>query len=131
MLYLDQSTLLDHPNRMLFGMTTKGERLKEAREAAKLTQPQLARLVGVTKASVSHWETGRTKDIKNNTFARISDVTGYTVRWLATGEGPKTEKGGTGISAASLDFLRKYESLSSDDRAAIQIMLERLTQQRA
>ncbi len=35
-----------------------GVRLKEFREARKMTQPQLAAVFGVSKQSVSNWENG-------------------------------------------------------------------------
>jgi len=39
-------------------MTEFGIRLKELREAAKLTQQQLADKAGVSQRAVSHWEQG-------------------------------------------------------------------------
>jgi transcriptional regulator with XRE-family HTH domain len=38
-----------------------GDRLRELRKAAGLSQPQLARLAGVTRNAVSQWEAGKTK----------------------------------------------------------------------
>lgn len=40
-------------------MGTMGQRIRDSRQAAKLTQTQLGRLLGVTKGAVSTWETGR------------------------------------------------------------------------
>lgn len=131
MLYSARSTILSRQSPMLVCMGTKGDRIKEARKSTGLDQPALARLVGVTKQAVSHWETGRTKDIKNMTFARISEVTGYSARWLATGQGPKKEKGGAGISSESGDLVRKIETLTPDERAVIRAVVERLAAKRA
>ena len=39
-----------------FGFTMLGRRIARARRKAKLNQSQLARLIGVTRASVNGWE---------------------------------------------------------------------------
>ena len=41
------------------GMKSFGDRLREARTAAGMTQEQLGFALGVTKASISAWENGR------------------------------------------------------------------------
>lgn len=126
MLYFKESTIVDPSAHTLYGMSTKGERIKEARLAVDLKQPELARLVGVTKQAVSHWETGRTKDIRNATFAKIAEVTGYSARWLATGKGPRFETGGGMAESSDIDLVRKLRALSPDDQAYIHSLIERL-----
>jgi transcriptional regulator with XRE-family HTH domain len=42
-------------------MSTSGQRLKALREEQKLTQKELARLIGVNRATLANWETNRTQ----------------------------------------------------------------------
>ena len=41
-------------------MNKIGERIKEARNKAKLTQEQLGERLGITKSAISQWENGNT-----------------------------------------------------------------------
>lgn len=43
-----------------------GEKLKQKREAALLTQTELAEKIGVTKLSIWHWENGKAKPFLKN-----------------------------------------------------------------
>ncbi len=45
-------------NSRAIGMKGFGDRLREARTAAGMTQEQLGFALGVTKASISAWENG-------------------------------------------------------------------------
>jgi transcriptional regulator with XRE-family HTH domain len=53
-----------------------GIRIRTLREAAALTQTDLAMALGVTQAAVSAWETGNSLNLKLQTFLRILDVLG-------------------------------------------------------
>lgn len=65
------------------------ERIAEAREAAGLSQAKLATKCGVSRASVSAWEAGRVKDLKNEHLFCVARITGYSAKWLATGSGDR------------------------------------------
>lgn len=72
---------------------TKGERIKQLREARGLTQPALARLLismgapsTLTKAAIAKWESGDTIDMKNDTFILLADALGTDVKYLAWGQ---------------------------------------------
>ena len=67
---------------------TLAERIKEARQAAQLTQQQLADACGISMQAVSHWEQGRSKEITASNLFHLADVLRVDPRWLATGEGP-------------------------------------------
>jgi transcriptional regulator with XRE-family HTH domain len=66
-------------------MATMGERIKVLREAKGLTQTQLAKLVGVSRAAVSLWELGNTKNIKNVTMLALVQILGTTQEYLLFG----------------------------------------------
>jgi transcriptional regulator with XRE-family HTH domain len=66
-----------------------GRRLRQAREAAGLSQSQLAAMVGAKSgraATISDWESGR-GDLGADVLAEIRNATGVDGHWLLTGEG--------------------------------------------
>ena len=68
---------------------TLAERIRKAREAAGLTQAQLAQMVGSKSGragTVSDWEAGRLPNAE--TIAELPAVLGVDGHWLLTGEGP-------------------------------------------
>lgn len=67
-------------------METMGERISRLRIARGMTQPEFAKLVGVTKSAVSQWEGGSTKNLKLTTLARVLDVLHTDLQYLVWGE---------------------------------------------
>ncbi|MBQ7087809.1 MAG: helix-turn-helix transcriptional regulator [Clostridia bacterium] len=57
---------------------TLGERIKEQRTKAKMSQEKLAELVGVSRQAVTKWEAGQSSPSTENLF-RIAEVLGTTV----------------------------------------------------
>lgn len=69
-------------------MSTFGERLKEARKDAKLSQGSLAKLVGVKQPTISELEA----DGKGSSFTpMLAKVLNVSAIWLAEGKGLKKE----------------------------------------
>jgi transcriptional regulator with XRE-family HTH domain len=64
--------------------TDFGQRLKQARQHAKLTQKQLAPLSGVTQGTLSELET---KAYGSANTVQLAAACGVNAHWLATGEG--------------------------------------------
>ncbi len=62
---------------------TLGNRLKASREARGLNQDQLARMVGVSKATICNLEKGRSKG--SSSITKISVALGISAVWLETG----------------------------------------------
>lgn len=56
-------------------------RLRECREAAKLSQKFVAITLGVAPPSVSNWETGKTRPTREN-LVRMADLYGVSVDYL-------------------------------------------------
>lgn len=67
---------------------TIGDRIRQAREALGLTQPALARRVGVTKSAVNQWEHGQTKRLEGENLLRCARALGVSPDWLLSGKGP-------------------------------------------
>lgn len=66
-----------------------GERLREARRHAKLTQVELYERSGVPQQTIGNLETGATKTSRN--IIALARACGVRAEWLATGEGPMLE----------------------------------------
>ncbi len=62
-------------------MKTFSEKVREAREAMKLSQQQLAELVGVSKRSIAAYETTDTKP-RGNVARRLADVLRVSIDYL-------------------------------------------------
>lgn len=90
------------PNRRFGTLTLMGlrERLIEVMDSVG-SDAELARLAEVSKTSVSEWRSGRIKALKAETAVNIQERTGYSVRWLILGFGPKklSDKGADGVLA--------------------------------
>ncbi len=70
--------------------TTFGDRLTGAREAAGMTQKQLAQRLGVKLKTLQGWEDDLTEP-RANKLSTISGLLGVNLRWLlmAEGDGPE------------------------------------------
>jgi len=62
------------------------ERIFFSRKQQRLTQEELAKLVGVTKSACGQWERGITSLIVEN-IAKLAVVLDVYFEWLATGRG--------------------------------------------
>ncbi len=73
-----------------------GARLKEARTIARLTGAKVGELLGVGKAAVGHWETGR-NEVTASILGALADLYGQGCDWLIFGRrrsglGPQEER---------------------------------------
>jgi len=71
---------------------TMGERIKTLRESRKLTQEELGKIVGISGASVSQWESGATKGIRPENFLRFCDYFSVDPYWLVFGPSGDPQK---------------------------------------
>ena len=106
---------------------TFGERLKESRRAAKLTQKQVAAKVGMAQATLSQLE-GDTYPTSSYT-PRLAHLYGVSARWLADGDGPRSPD--TALAErppAEWPFekvtLQQFESLPRSVKADIEDYIE-------
>lgn len=67
-------------------VATFGDRLAGAREAAGLTQEQLAKRLGVRLSSVRAWEEDSAEP-RANRLQMMAGMLNVSLRWLLTGEG--------------------------------------------
>jgi hypothetical protein len=62
---------------------------------------EFARLAKVSRSAVSQWRKGDVKALKAISAANIQERTGYSVRWLILGYGPKKLSGKQDLSSIS------------------------------
>ena len=78
------------------------DRLREALAQSTLEgQSDLAKRVGVSRASVSDWLSGKTKALEGANLTKAAEALGVDAHWLATGEGTlraEEPKAGYGIA---------------------------------
>ncbi len=79
-------------------MKTIANRLKEAREAAGLTQPELAKRAGVSAGTIGNVESGARKNPRE--LLAIAKAVGVRAEWLRDGKGPRQD--GEDCETASL-----------------------------
>lgn len=79
------------------------ERIKLAREAARLNSAELARRVGVKPSSVSLWESGKNTPSVSN-LAKLAVILNVRFEWISTGRGEM-----------------KYEEGAKEDRATYSV----------
>lgn len=65
----------------------QSQRIKEAREHAKMNKAELARATGMTKQAIGQLENGCTKSPKPDNLFKIANATGVNAEWLATDAG--------------------------------------------
>jgi transcriptional regulator with XRE-family HTH domain len=91
--------------------TTFGDRLAGAREMASMTQPELAKRLGVKKKTLDDWE----NDVRGPRAMRLSMLAGLlnvSLLWLLTGEGD-----GPGDPGEATSYVRGSHQLLDEIRA--------------
>lgn len=103
---------------------TFGDRVAAARQAAGMNQTQLARRLGVKKATLTGWEQDLSEP-RANKLSMLSGLLGVSMSWLLTGEGegmsaPSELDVDIGDFSAVLRELRdlQVEMRANADRAA-------------
>lgn len=89
---------------------TFGDRLAAGREAAGMSQEQLARRLGVKLDTLRKWEEDLAEP-RANRLSMLSGLLGVSIRWLLTGEGtgvtpPEAEPDTAGDVSALMTEMR-------------------------
>lgn len=82
---------------------TLGEKIKECRQNAKLSQEKVAELVGVSRQAVTKWEINQTAPNTGNLF-KLAEIFGTTVDMLISSDEPSKQS-----PAEQIYFLYKLE----------------------
>ncbi|MEW2913786.1 helix-turn-helix transcriptional regulator [Leisingera sp. JC11] len=96
---------------------TFGDRVAAAREAAGMTQGQLARRIGVKKSTLSAWERDLSEP-RANKLTMLAGLLNVSMSWLLTGEGEgMTEPAPLELEAGDFtSVLNELRSLRSEMR---------------
>lgn len=74
------------------GMSTLQDRLIEVADSVE-NDAKFAGIAGVSRSAVSQWRKGDVRSLKAKSAVNIQEQTGYSVRWLILGIGPKKLSG--------------------------------------
>ena len=58
-----------------------GTRLREVRKSKKITQIELANMLGISQKSYSHWENGKTEP-SFESIVKLADLLDVSLDWL-------------------------------------------------
>lgn len=117
---------------------TFGDRVAGAREAAGMSQSQMARRLGIKKTTLMAWEQDLSEP-RANRLSMMAGLLNVSIMWLLTGEGDGTN-GPLEIDDAALDFsdvltelreIRASMRTNAERAARLEKKLRRLVQQGA
>lgn len=100
-----QASSLNCLDGLINAMALK-DRIKEAMDAAKLGPAEMARLAGVSKATVTFWLNGQTQSLKAHSASALEAATGYRASWLISGKGAKLVTETPNVGAAEIGITR-------------------------
>lgn len=95
-------------------MKTIGQRIRDLRVGRKLTQEQLAKAIGITQASMTDLETGKSKSPASQTLTKLARVLEVDPEWLMTGKGAQQPI--ASLSETEAELLLVYRALSAEGR---------------
>ena len=127
--------MTDDAQRAWYGpeTATLGDRITGAREAAGLTQEQLARRLGVRASTVRAWEEDRSEP-RANSLSTLAGVLNVSIMWLLVGEGEGASDPGNETSLSDnaggilteLRILKEELASASQKTIRVEQMLQRL-----
>ncbi len=118
------------------GTATFGDRVAGAREAASMTQTELARRLGIKKATLAGWEDDLSEP-RANRLSMLAGLLNVSIKWLLTGEGegpgaPDDMTVGDDFAAvlAELREIRAVMRTNAERAARVEKKLRQLVQER-
>lgn len=102
------------------------DNLKQARTRKGLKQEELAKLVGKSKNVISNWERGDNKPDADTLF-ELCDILNVDANYLLGWE----DNQNLSLSIQEQDHIKKYRSLDSLDKKAIDVLLDTLSKRQS
>lgn len=102
------------------------DNLKQARTRKGLKQEELAKLVGKSKNVISNWERGDNKPDADTLF-ELCDILNVDANFLLGWE----DNQNLSLSIQEQDHIKKYRSLDSLDKKAIDVLLDTLSKRQS
>lgn len=105
-----------------------GERIRQLREANGWSQGFLARKIGVSRPSVTQWESGDTKNLKHKNLIALSKAFSISLEQLLTGKNhhhvaEEQAPYNAGLTEEERILLEKYRALANGDRRKAQAII--------
>lgn len=104
------------------------DRIKEYRKRAGLIQADVAKALGVSRATASQWESGEIKNLKLDHFFALCKLLNVNPEWLATGKGQRTplapESAVPEAQRLIRTIQRKANKVDPDTLTSIQTLLD-------
>lgn len=109
--------------------STFASRMREARLAAGLNQAQLARICGISGASINDLESGKSKSTKPATLMYMSRALGRSPDWLVFGETHAAESSVADLPETSFEkaFVADFRKLNTVEKKIVVRMVRSLT----
>jgi transcriptional regulator with XRE-family HTH domain len=93
-----------------------GTRIREKRKEMKLTQVQLAKIAGVSQATISDYENDVTTNHRADELMRIASALRTTPEYIMEGTGPQSLKD---AESDATSLLETFNKLNQNSRAAL------------
>ena len=102
------------------------EKIKFLRTRKGMTQEELGNAIGVKKAAVNKYETGRVVNIKRSTLQKLADVLGVPPAQLLDDPDETELLPAVEISESERELLNLIDSLTPDQKKLIMNMIKEL-----
>lgn len=104
-----------------------GQRIRDLRKQKKMSQSELAKIIGVTQTTITAWETGKAEP-SSSAVANLADYFNVTTDYLLGRPEEKKEKDSNSVDLADMDALLTYQGkqIPDQDRELINDLLKRL-----
>ncbi|WP_372760925.1 helix-turn-helix domain-containing protein [Litorivivens sp.] len=108
-----------------------GSRIKQARQAAGLSQAELAAAMGITRSACSQWESGQGTAPRRERLEALAAELGVSYQWLTTGRdreagGGVNETVPAYLTADQLELLHLFKGLTPRQRKSLIAFLRTL-----
>ena len=100
---------------------TLGNRIEKAIKSSAADVRDVAAACDVSVQAVYGWMRDEVKDLRNANLFALADLTGFSARWIGTGEGAEIERYS---SAAIKHVVQVMESLPADDQDKLSRMAD-------
>lgn len=103
--------------KLTFVRKSIGERVRDARKAKGWSQQRLADAVKVSRAAVSQWESGETKELKAENVLAVAQVLNVRIPWLVNEEGPMRAE--PPMTVDEMTMLEIFRGLSAEQQESL------------
>lgn len=104
---------------------TFGKRLRKSRKDKKLTQTDVANILGIDDTTISKYENDKSEP-DNLTTSRLAKLYGVKVSWLLGNEEAEEE---IPLSDEENELLESFKKLNDEDQDYIMQMVKRLSKE--